>query len=477
LRRQDLKSGHGVCITLPGLHSHFSAGIGEFLDMLPLIDWCEAVGMEVIQLLPINDSGNDPSPYNPISSCALNPLYLSIAVLPNLPKDLREEVHELQALNRLFRISFHTVRRKKMDWLYRYYQINGDLSVKTPAFQKFIAENEWVTAYAAYKDQRAQMFHIFLQFLCFQQMKQVKDYANRKNIFIMGDIPILMSGSSEDVQNNSQFFNTELLAGAPPDPYNQEGQCWGFPLYNWEAMKEDDYRWWKQRLRVASQIYDLFRIDHIVGLFRIWAVPMGTSPKEGFFVPADPSLWMDDGRERLEMILRASPMLPIGEDLGTVSAEVRHLMAELGICGTKVVRWERHWKTDRSFIPFEAYPVLSLTTLSTHDSEPLALWWQKQREEAEAFAHFKHWTYTPELSSDQRSELLRDSHQTPSLLHINLLQEYLALFPSLVWPHLEDERINIPGVLHPYNWLYRYRPSLEEMLSHDKLNEKIKSLF
>jgi 4-alpha-glucanotransferase len=176
-------------------------------------------------------------------------------------------------------------------------------------------------------------------------------------------------------------------------------------------------------------------------------------------------------------MLNASPMLPIAEDLGTVPLAVRRTLMELGICGTKVMRWERHWDQDGAFIPIQNYPELSMTCVSTHDSETLQIWWKERKDEAEKYAQFKGWEYTPELLNPQRKHILWDSHHTTSLFHINLLQEYFAIFPELVWSDPQDERINIPGKILPTNWTYRFRPSVEEFTTHADLESAMKGIL
>ena len=128
-------------------------------------------------------------------------------------------------------------------------------------------------------------------------------------------------------------------------------------------------------------------------------------------------------------------------------------------------------------LPIEAYPVLSLTCVSTHDSETLQIWWKKYPEEAKALADYKKWEYTPDLSISQRKQLLWDSHHTSSLFHINLLQEYFAMFPELTWTNPEDERINIPGEPLPTNWTYRFRPSVEEFTKHEALETAMQKIL
>ena len=156
-------------------------------------------------------------------------------------------------------------------------------------------------------------------------------------------------------------------------------------------------------------------------------------------------------------------MLPIAEDLGVVPDVVRPILQHLGICSTKVMRWERNWHTDKHFIPLKQYPPISMTCLSTHDSETLGEWWKVFPEEAMPLALSKHWKYDPHLTIDQRAELLHDAHHTSSLFHINLLQEYLGLCPELTWPDVEQDRINIPGKILPTNWTYKFRTSIEEI--------------
>jgi 4-alpha-glucanotransferase len=511
-KRVGIRSHHGVNLSLAALHSKKSCGIGEFFDLLPLIAWCKKVGMDVIQLLPLNDSGCDPSPYNALSSCALNPLYLSLHALPYLGKHpfLRKKLSALRKLSESPRISYSDVQSHKLHFLHAYFDHTATTHLKSRAFHDFVKEHPWVEAYGLFKVLKDRLgqnswttwpsevktpspaeyeelvkhfwneisFYVLLQFLSFQQLQEVKAYASSQGVLLKGDIPILVSAESVDVWRLPTLFDCSLSAGAPPDQYNREGQNWGFPLFRWPAHQKERYAWWIQRLRTASCFYDAYRIDHVVGFFRIWAIPHGKPAGEGAFTPSDTALWVPQGKGVLEMMLANTSMLPIAEDLGTVPDAVRTCLLELGLCGTKVIRWERAWHSPgREFLPYASYPTISMTTVSTHDSETLQQWWRDLPEEARAFAAFKHWNYAPSLSIEQRREILRDSHRTPSLFHINLLQEYLALFPSLVWPNPDDERINVPGTLLQTNWTYRFRPSVEEIVSHSGLQLEIQNLL
>lgn len=458
----------GICLPLSALHTKNSCGIGEFLDLLPLIDWCASLPFDVIQLLPLFDTGEDPSPYNPLSSCALNPIYLSLHSLSRYPPKI----------NASDRVDYARVKAQKLAWLQTHFQNN--FKANDPNYLSFCKEQTWLPAYAAYKatqDGTTTDFHSYLQYLCFQQLKKAHDYAAAKKVFLKGDIPYLMNGHSIDVQESPHLFNQTLQAGAPPDYYNPNGQNWGCPLFNWEAMKGEGYRWWKRRMKAVLPYYDMYRIDHVVGLFRIWGIEQGKPPTEGSFVPADPTLWLEHGKTLLHMMIDASPLLPMAEDLGTIPPIVRICLKELGICSTKVIRWERNWSGDKQFIPFEQYEPISMTTCSTMDSDTLRGWWHKYPDESRAFADFMHWPYETELSSALQKQILEAAYHTPSLFHINLLQDLLALFPELVFEDAEANRINIPGTILPTNWTYRFKPSIEEIMEHEGLKKALREIL
>jgi len=487
---------HGICLPLSSLRTKKSCGIGEFIDLLPLIEWCRSAGFDCLQLLPVNDTGPDPSPFNPISACALDPIYLSLKDLPLRQEDLKA----FSVWNALPRLARSEVKNLKMQWLYRYFERTFPSLSKTLEYQSFLAENPWLgdyTAFKAFKDEfsgrhwkdwpaaygsspgnkTAVAFYSFLQYHCFSQMKKVRRAAEAAGLFLKGDVPILLSPDSADVWSHCSLFRLDLAAGAPPDFYNANGQNWGFPLYDWEAMRHAGFAWWKQRLAIVERLYQLYRIDHVVGFFRIWGIPEEKKAAEGYFVPTDPALWFIQGRELLEMMLDSCSLLPIAEDLGTIPPEVYPILKELGICGTKVLRWQRRGKESGEFIPYSEYEPFSMTIVSNADLDPLPLWWKKFPEEASAFARFKHWTYEPELSAERQLEILRDSHHTGSYFHINPLQEYLFPFPELVWPNPEEERINIPGTLLPTNWTHRFRFYLEDLVSHGPLKDAIRAVL
>lgn len=492
--RIKVQDHHGINIALFALKSDNSAGIGEYLDLLPIIKWSSSLGLDLIQLLPLNDTGSDISPYNALSSVALNPIHISLQALPYLDLNLQEQIDLLKYFNRLDKIDYAEVKLRKEQFLHDYFVKNYHHFDKSADYLNFINTNSWLNAYAQFRtlkdkyhgayfkewSQEDQIFdqsrkfnhyYIFIQYLCHLQFTTVASFARNQNVLLLGDLPILMSPDSHDVWAEPHFFTDKLRAGAPPDMYSLEGQDWGFPLYDWDNLEKEGYSLWKRRLEVASGYYDLFRIDHVVGFFRIWAIENNQCAKEGHFEPTDPALWQSQGEKLMKMMLNYSPMLPIGEDLGVVPDNVRESLRSLGICGTKVMRWERKWHEDQSFIPVENYIRESLTTVSTHDSETLRLWWQNAQDESKRYAEQYGLEWKETIPSESLYFILKESHQSNTLFHVNLLQEYLSLFDELCYKDPQKERINVPGVINNTNWAYRFKPSVETIVSHEGLKK------
>lgn len=500
---------HGICVPLFSIHTKHSCGIGEFLDLLPLITWCKDHGVHIIQLLPLNDSGDDASPYNCISSVALNPIHLSLYRLPyiNEVPDATRLLQEMQALCSSPSIPYQKLRPLKWNFLYHYYLYSKKIGFfkNNEAFLAFCEhERYWLHPYTIFRSIKKHLkgapvydwpkpfmradhipqfshqfdedcqFYAFLQFLCFQQLSQVKQFADKKKILLKGDLPILISKDSCDVWFFRQYFSSSSSVGAPPDMYNKTGQNWQLPIYNMKNLAKDNYIWWKVRLKYAENFYSMYRLDHVAGFYRLW---IWDKSNRGYFYPEKEEDFLKQGEQILSQLLKTSSMLPIGEDLGDVPSSIKNNLKKLGICGMKIPRWERIWSKRSVFIPFDQYPPLSVTALSTHDSDTLAGWWKYSAEEAKEFAKFLGIKYTPLLSLNHHFDILKQSHSTSSIFHINLMNDYLALYPPFVHKDPRQERINIPGIVSNKNWVYRMKPSLETFCSHTILNSKIDILF
>lgn len=305
--------GAGVALPVFSLRTENSFGCGEFSDIKLLVDWSKEVGMELVQILPVNDTTAkktwvDSYPYAAISVFALHPLYLSIDELEyTINKAALEK--KRKALNALPEVDYEAVTSFKVDYAQKVYKKAKAKWLKSEAFQTFFAENEhWLRPYAAFcylrdkyktanfnewkthqvydKEEIEALtnpksktfsdvaFHYYLQFHLDKQLATAGDYARSKGVVLKGDIPIGIYRYSADAWVEPELYNMDGQAGAPPDDFATEGQNWGFPTYNWEEMAKTNYRWWRERFTQLSRYFDAFRIDHILGFFRIWETPI-----------------------------------------------------------------------------------------------------------------------------------------------------------------------------------------------------------
>lgn len=497
---------HGIQISLLGLRSSSSSGCGEYTDLYPLIEWASSCGLSIIQLLPLNDSGPDPSPYNALSSCALHPIYLSLHHLPLLSKRLKAKLPSFSRYNHTARVMYHEVYAKKMAFLQEYVEETKEHFEEDPEFIAFRDNTPFLEAYALFKVLKEEfgdhnwqdwpapfrdithnkkkeiarershlmLFPEIIQYLCYRQLKGAHEHAKAHNVHLKGDIPILISPDSVDVWEHRELFDLSMAVCAPPDEFNKEGQYWGFPLYKWHAHHEENYRYWSDRLTFASHFYSLYRIDHAVGFFRLWAVERGGDPKDGRYIPSHETYWLEQGATILQALISASSMLPVAEDLGVVPEEVKQVILSLGMPGTRIFRWEEE---NDIFFPLASYTPLSLAAVSTHDTPPLRQYWDDKPKMAASFARSINLPYvSPLCEADQRHLLTLFHKEVPCHLHINLLQEYTTLFEDLRYDLASEERINTPGYVLPSNWTYRYPFSIETLVKHEGLGKLFQDL-
>ena len=312
LRDEVRWRGAGVAVPIFSLRSSQGFGVGEFADLQLLGDWCAKTGQRIIQILPINDtsmsfSWQDSYPYNTVSSFALHPLYLRLSDVGYLRGDAdRAEMESLQReLNALPDVNYERVIQAKMKFLRKMYEQLGERCMDSKSFRDFEKRNRsWLMPYAVFsvlrdkyntadfnkwatfskfaekrcaafaeRNEKEVGFYYYLQYHLDRQLRKVCDYLHSKGVVLKGDIPIGISRTSVDAWQYPELFTMTSSAGAPPDAFSVEGQNWGFPLYNWEKMAENDYAWWRARLAKMADYFDAYRIDHILGFFRIWAVP------------------------------------------------------------------------------------------------------------------------------------------------------------------------------------------------------------
>ena len=321
----------GVAIPVFSLRSESSWGVGDFGDLKKMVDWAVLTGQRIIQILPINDTTMthtwmDSYPYNSISIYAFHPMYIDLNQLPRL-QNAELQAHfewERMRLNALPAVDYEAVNRLKLDYLQALFEQDGDETQASKEFQQFAEENEdWLMPYAAFcylrdlygtadfrtwpelsvydrdivrakRDEdetfcHAMNFHYFLQYILHVQLLSASNYARQRGVLLKGDIPIGISRNSVEAWSEPNYFNMNGQAGAPPDPFSAKGQNWGFPTYRWDVMQQDGYRWWKRRLRKMAEYFDAYRIDHLLGFFRIWEIPShSVEGLLGQFVPSLP---------------------------------------------------------------------------------------------------------------------------------------------------------------------------------------------
>ena len=501
----------GVCVPLSALRSERACGVGDTADLSSLVDWCRSIGAGAIQLLPLNDMGSDCVPYAAMSAFALDPVYVALDRIPGLEADadyLARVGAAAARLNAPVRVDWPAVRRAKDDLLCDAYRRLDGAALRAE-LDAFRAANPWLEDYlpfraikevegfaswetwgarypdrvavdvfvAAHRERVDQL--LFAQWLMDRQMREARAYANAAGVLIEGDIPILVARDSADVWRHPSIFRMETMAGAPPDMYSDVGQNWGFPTYDWDALAALDYDWWRARLRHAQRYYDLYRIDHVVGFFRIWTIPAGeTTGLRGQFVPGDESVWGSHGRRILEMMLGACNMLPLGEDLGTIPDVCRATLRDMGVCGMKVQRWERRWHGDRGYIDPADYHPLSVATLATHDSETLQGWWDAVPEERDLlWTTLGHSGPAPVPMPPQvQREVLAWFSRAGSLFVVHLLQDLLAPF-GLLPGDPATHRINVPGTVNDTNWTWRCPVALETLAGDAGLCEGVRAML
>lgn len=414
-KRVGIRRRAGVLVPLFSVYSKNSVGIGDFGDLKLLVDWCEKTGNSILQLLPMNEVSSTSCPYDAISSFALEPAYISLKDLPvgqSGPIDSK-----ISAIRKKFPAGKNHVdygiKDEKISLLHDIYLKDGKAG--SAEFKKFIEENKyWIDDFALYsvlkkhnggkpwfkwkagqRDRDKRQLEIFrkenkeeilfqqwVQWVASRQFKDVKSYAESKKVLLKGDLPILISRDSADVWAHLGYFKLHFAAGAPPDMYCAKGQRWGMPTYDWDKIEDDGFEYIKEKLAFAENFYDILRVDHVVGLFRIWSIPYDDPAENeglnGFFDPQDEGLWRDQGRSILSIMVESTDMLLCAEDLGIIPQVCPETLKEFAIPGNDVQRWVKDWNSRHDFLRPDEYRFLSVAMLSTHDTTNWAAWWENE---------------------------------------------------------------------------------------------------
>jgi 4-alpha-glucanotransferase len=557
----------GVLAPLFALRGVRDLGVGDLGALREAVDWCAAQGLGVLQLLPVNETGSDHSPYNAISSVALDPLTIEITpeTFPELSEaEIHHELHQSYEGGDLRGpVQYRVVKPLKHRLLSLAFERFNERSwrhndKRARAFRSWMQqENAWLPGYCLFRvlmdhspsreqwdrwpkalqnpetarqwiaqltQQERKAWDVqmrraaFIQWVAWTQWRAAKAYAEAKGVALMGDIPFGVSYYSADVFLDPSLFDTRWSCGAPPEPAFQQdlftirwGQNWGVPLYRWEAHRAGDYAWWRQRVRKVREVFHLFRIDHVLGFYRVYSFPWRPAQNDEFaplsqeearlrtggelphYIAQDDDTQehKDLNRSQGEGILRVlleetGEHRLIAEDLGNVPDYVRPSLHSLRIPGFKVPVWELDW--DTSLVGGQHYPRLSVATYATHDHEPLrAMWerWMKAIAQGEsgipedAALRDRTWWEVRRLGRWAGFEV-------PCILpfeavHEGLLKGLLASNSWLAISMITDffgtaQRFNVPGAISDANWSERLDQPVEAWSRDRLLAERMQRL-
>jgi 4-alpha-glucanotransferase len=491
-----IKRRAGVIAPLFSIYSRNSIGIGEIPDLKLLVKWCKKTGINIIQLLPMNDVGFDFAPYNSVSSFALEPMYISINDLKNVNLNLFKK--DLRDLKKFIPCGEEKVNYKikyeKIKLLYKIFKVSYLIGLKK--FEDFKIENSyWLNDYALYKvikdiqqnrswedwEQKYKNreetalseietdfserinFYCWIQWQLFEQFKAVKKYAKERDVLIMGDLPFLVSRDSADVWAHKNYFKLDFSSGAPPDMYFALGQRWGMPTYNRDELEKDEYFYIKEKLKYAENFYGMYRIDHFVGFFRLWSIaidcPLEQGGLSGAFDPQEEHLWEETGKKLLDFMIENSSMLPCAEDLGTIPQCSPKVLWEYGIPGMNVQRWVKDFNGSDNFINPENYRINSIATISTHDSSTIIDWWYNEAGTIDERL-FKRLCENKDISGERYEEIVK-----------NIFDIEKSKYHRLFWKNeIEnaDKLVEMLGLRYDLCWdiINMYKESYNERLKY-----------
>jgi 4-alpha-glucanotransferase len=505
----------GVLVPLFSFPSSDSWGIGEIADVMPMAAWLSGAGHKVLQLLPLNEMApGQSSPYSALSAMAIDPIYIRLDAVAEYEQGSMsdDDAIRLREAQHASRIDYQTVRRLKQRALssafHRFYSEAWRRDTdRARAFRAFRASQTWwIDEYALFRAIHAQqgerpwtewpdplrrrepqaleqarhdlsreiLSYQYLQWLADLQWQTARAAAQSHDVALFGDLPFMVDRDSADVWSQQDLFDLDVSIGVPPDAFSATGQDWGMPSYRWDAVAGTGFRWLRERARRSADLYDGYRIDHLVGFYRTFARPLAGG--DGFFTPATEPEQQALG-ERVLSLFREPGAEVVAEDLGTVPDFVRASLARLQVPGFCVLRWERHWHTDgQPFRDPSDYPPTSVATSGTHDTEPLATWWATSSDADRAaviglptvqrLSGGSELAAAPYLPSI-RDALLQALFASSSTLSINVIQDLFG------W----SDRINIPSTVTSDNWTFRLPWPVDRLEAEPEARERQATLL
>jgi 4-alpha-glucanotransferase len=506
----------GVLLPLFSIRTARGWGLGEIPDIPAFARWASGAGMSVLQLLPVNEvSGGETSPYSAATAFALDPVYLALDEMEDfraiggrasLPVPDRAQL-DLLAGQRV--VDWPAVRALKTRALQRAFEHFRDTEWKSgsrrrQALERYQEEHRaWLPDYSLWRvvhdrEQKAwwhwpaplatrqgpalervqaEMGEVILRCCWLQwqlddQWQRAREQARQLGVALKGDLPFMVSADSADVWARAAEFRLDRSVGTPPDAFSPVGQDWGLPAYDWNHMLAGGLSWLRSRAARAGALYDLFRVDHVIGFYRTWSRPRPTSTAAGgtaapgSFSPLEEADQVALG-ERVLTIFKGCGEV-IAEDLGMVPEFLPPSLERLCVPGYRVLRWET--RKDGSYRDPSGWPELSVATNGTHDVEPNAAWYEtlrlRDRRHLLELPELRHLDPRAPFGDDVRDALLRVVYGAASRLVINPLQDLLGL----------ADRINVPGTVSASNWSYRMPMDLAALEGDGAVRERLVAL-
>ena len=498
----------GILVPLFSIPSRRSWGIGEIPDLPRLAGWLRTAELDIVQLLPVNEMADaQNSPYSALSAMAIDPIYIAMADLPefaaiggeaSLEDDDRARLAEARAAPSVQYAAIRQVKGRALRAAFAHFERvdAGADSARARDFREFRArESWWLDDYALFRAlhddnglrywiewepairtrepralaaARARLapeihYRAWLQFVADEQWQRARRACEPVGIF--GDFPFMVSGDSADVWARQHEFRVDASVGVPPDAFSDTGQDWGLPAYRWDVIEAGGDEWLRQRARRCTELYDGFRVDHLVGFYRTFVrEPDGTT----HFIPPDEPSQLAQG-ERLLDVFQESGARILVEDLGTIPTFVRESLLRLQMPGLKVLRWERDWHEEgHPFHDPASYPAASVATTGTHDTETLAEWWDnadlEERARALEIPALRGSVCHPDSAfcDELRDGLLSAVYDSGSDLALAPVQDVFG------W----RARINTPAVVSDENWSWRLPWPVEDLVTHPSARER-----
>ena len=497
----------GLLVPLFSIASRESWGVGEIPDIVRIAGWMRGAGLSLLQVLPVNEMAEGQnSPYSALSAMAVDPIFIAPSAVPDVAalggESMLEEEERaaLTGARQSDRVEYATVRRIKTRVFRAAFERfltdeRAARTVRADRFERFLErEGWWVDEYALFRAIHARehrrhwrewpaelrdrnrealartraeladdiLLYQYLQWLAHEQWEDVRRTAG---IGIYGDFPFMVSGDSADVWSRQQDFRMDASVGAPPDAFSETGQDWGFPAYRWREIAAGGYEWLAQRARRSAELYDGFRVDHLVGFFRTY---VRESDGRAAFVPAEPPEQAAQG-ERLLELFKAPGSRVIAEDLGVIPDFVREILTRANVPGYKVLRWEREWEQEgQPFRDPRSYPACAVATTGTHDTETVAEWWDTApADERKAMTA---------LESVRQAGCDAQMPFGPQVRDAFLTVLFASGADILLLP-IHDvfgwrDRINTPAVIDARNWTWRLPWPVEDLQTEPVAQER-----